>query len=185
MLYRLYCPDDFPQLYAIERTCFQPPFRFSVRYMRTLIEDPASATWIAEEDARMTGFAIVGWSKESDQTIAYLHTLEVAPGQRKRGIAGELLRRVEDSAAAAGVQAVWLHVAEENGAAISLYQAHGYLAQGKEENYYAESLPALIYVKPLESIPWSPVLIPYSRFPVFVINAATRSLNCFRLSSCT
>jgi ribosomal protein S18 acetylase RimI-like enzyme len=150
VLYRPYRPDDFPQLYAIERTCFQPPFRFAVRYMRKLIENPASATWIAEEVARMTGFAIVGWSQESDQTIAYLHTLEVAPSQRKRGIARELLRRIEDSAAAAGAQALWLHVAEENSSAISLYQAHGYLAQGREENYYAQGLPALIYGKFLE-----------------------------------
>jgi ribosomal protein S18 acetylase RimI-like enzyme len=150
VLYRLYRADDFPQLYAIERTCFQPPFRFAVRYMRKLIDSPASATWIAEDDARMTGFAIVGWPQESDQAIAYIHTLEVAPGQRRRGIASELLRRVETSAANAGAFALWLHVAEENSAAINLYQAHGYLAQGREENFYAEGLPALIYVKPLE-----------------------------------
>ncbi len=150
MLYRLYRPDDFPQLYAIEQTCFQPPFRFSSRYMHKLIDSPGSATWIAEEDTRMTGFTVAGWSLESNQSIAYIHTLEVAPGERRRGIARELLRRVEASAADAGANAIWLHVAEENSAAISLYQAHGYLPQGREEDYYPGGITALIFAKPLK-----------------------------------
>ena len=48
MHYRLYRPADFPQLYAIELACFQPPIRFSRRYMQRLIANPDSATWIAE-----------------------------------------------------------------------------------------------------------------------------------------
>ena len=48
MHYRLYLPADFPQLYAIEQLCFQPPIRFPRPYMRQLIANPDSATWIAE-----------------------------------------------------------------------------------------------------------------------------------------
>jgi ribosomal-protein-alanine N-acetyltransferase len=150
VLYRLFRPDDFSQLYAIEQACFQPPARFPRRYMRQLIDRPNSATWIAEEGDQMSGFAIVEWSRVADQTVAYVQTLEVAPENRKLGIARELLRRIEGSAAAAGAQALWLHVAEQNAAAISLYEAHGYLPTGREEDYYAEGLPALIYAKPLE-----------------------------------
>jgi ribosomal-protein-alanine N-acetyltransferase len=147
VLYRLYRPDDFSQLYAIERTCFQAPFRFSSRYMHKLIESPSSATWIAEEEARMTGFTVAGWSVESNQTIAYIHTLEVAPGERRRGIAGELLRRVEGSAIDAGAGVIWLHVNEANTAAIRLYESHGYLVQGREADFYAKGIPALVYGK--------------------------------------
>ena len=85
----------------------------------------------------MTGFAIVDWSRKSQQTIAYIQTIEVAPAHRKHGIATELLRRLETSAIAAGAQILGLHVAEENAPAIRLYQAHGYQPQGREENYYA------------------------------------------------
>jgi ribosomal-protein-alanine N-acetyltransferase len=147
VLYRLYRPEDFAQLYAIERICFQAPFRFSRQYMRELVESANSATWIAEEDGEMAGFAVVKWIQEADQIVAYVETLEVTPTQRKRGIAGELLRRVETSARAACAHVLWLHVAEANAAAIHLYVAHDYLPQGKEEDYYGLGIPALIYAK--------------------------------------
>ncbi|HEV2487312.1 MAG TPA: N-acetyltransferase [Terracidiphilus sp.] len=153
MLYRLYRPADFPQLYAIEQACFQPPFRFPRRYMQQLVASSAAATWIAEEDQQMTGFAIVEWNNEEGITVAYIQTLEVAPAQRRRGIATELLSRVESSAHAAGAHVLWLHAAESNVPAIHLYRAHGYLPQGREENYYARGIPALIYAKPLEPPP--------------------------------
>jgi ribosomal protein S18 acetylase RimI-like enzyme len=149
VLYRLYRSDDFSQLYAIEQTCFQPPLRYSSRYMHKLIDSLSSATWIAEEDARMTGFAVAGWSLESNRAIAYIHTLEVAPGERRRGIARELLRRVEGSAIDAGAEAIWLHVDEANTAAIRLYEGHGYLVQGREADFYAKGIPALVYGKSL------------------------------------
>ena len=149
MDYRLYRPGDFPALYAIEELCFQPPFRFSRRTMRQLVESPESATWIAEDAGQMVGFAIVYWTGESDQTIAYIQTLEVTPSQRGRKIGRELLCRVGSSARAAGAHAIWLHVAESNIAAIRLYESHGYLAQGRAENYYAKGIPALVYARRL------------------------------------
>jgi [ribosomal protein S18]-alanine N-acetyltransferase len=149
MHYRLYNADDFAPLYAIELACFDPPFRFSRQSMHRLVEDPASATWIAEEYEQLAGFAIIYWDQAPEQPLAYIQTLEVAPAQRNRGIARELLHRVEDSAKAAGAHVIWLHVAETNAPAIRLYQTHGYLPQGREENYYAKGIPALRYAKPI------------------------------------
>ncbi len=151
MLYRLYRPEDFPPLYAIERECFQPPLRFPRRYMRQLVDSPDSVTWIAEEDQQMTGFAI--WTRESEETIAYIQTVEVALAHRNRGVATELLHRIEASSKAAGANVLWLHVAETNASAIRLYQAHGYLPQGREENYYAQGIHALIFAKPVDPLP--------------------------------
>jgi ribosomal-protein-alanine N-acetyltransferase len=147
--YRLYRPEDFPQLYAIEQLCFQPPFRFSRSYMRQLVASPNAATWIAEEEQQMTGFAIADWTREATQTAAYIQTVEVAPPHRKHGIATELLDRLEASARTAGASAIGLHVAEQNASAIRLYRAHGYHPQGREESYYAPGIAALIYAKPL------------------------------------
>ena len=80
---------------------------------------------------------------------AYIQTIEVHPASRRRGIALELLRRVEDSARAAGARSIWLHVDQENSAAIRLYEGRGYLRKGREEHYYARHRPAFIYAKPL------------------------------------
>ena len=150
MDYRLYREDDFTELYKIELVCFAPPFRFSRNIMRQLIRDPASATWIAEEQEQMAGFAIIFWAQPPEQPLAYIQTLEVAPSHRKRGIAGQLLRRLEESARIAGAHVIWLHVAETNTPAIRLYEAHGYRQQGREEDYYANGIAALLYAKPIE-----------------------------------
>ena len=150
MNYRLYREDDFLQLYAIELACFEPPFRFSRQTMRRLIADPGSATWIAEEHERMAGFAIVFWAPAPEQPLAYIQTLEVVPAQRNRGVARELLQRVEESARSVGAHVIWLHVAEANLPARRLYEAHGFSQQGREDNYYAKGIPALLYAKAID-----------------------------------
>jgi ribosomal-protein-alanine N-acetyltransferase len=149
--YRLYTPEDFDELYAIEEVCFRSPFRFGRGDMHQLIHRPNAATWIAEEEGQMCGFAVVEWTRETGGVIAYIQTLEVAPEQRGHGVGGELLRLIESSARAAGAQLIWLHVNAENAGAIRLYEGHGYLCEGREENYYAKGRAALIYRKPLES----------------------------------
>lgn len=150
MQYRLYKPDDFASLFAIEEICFQPPFRFGRRYMRQLIDSSDAATWIAEEDGRMAGFAIVDWSEGTEGAIAYIQTLEVTPLQRGVGVGGELLRHLERSAWQADAEMIWLHVDAENADAIRLYEKHGYRYENKQEDYYAPGHAALIYAKRLE-----------------------------------
>ena len=149
VLYRPYHPGDFPQLYAIEETSFQPPLRFSRRYMQQIIGGKNSATWIAEQDGSLAGFALIDWAEEPEGTIAYIQTIDVAPAHRRLGIGSELLRRVEDSARAARATLIWLHVDPQNAAAIRLYRVHGYRHQGRQDHYYARSRAADIYVKPL------------------------------------
>jgi ribosomal protein S18 acetylase RimI-like enzyme len=146
--YRLYHPNDFPQFYAIEEICFQPPVRFSRRYLRQIIERGNSATWVADQDGTVAGFSVVDFT--ADATFAYIQTIEIAPAHRNQGIGTELLRRVEDSARAAGATVIWLHVDAANEAAIRLYQAHGYRHQGSQEHYYDRGRAADVYVKSLQ-----------------------------------
>ncbi len=161
MLYRLYQSEDFSALYAIEEACFEPPLRFSRSYMHHIVRSPGTATWIAAQDGQLAGFAIVEWPNQASATAAYIQTLEVAPHQRRQGVGGELLRRVEASAQAAGAQLIWLHVDAENTPAIHLYETHGYLRQGREDHYYARGKSTLIYTKPLETPPLTPQPIPF------------------------
>jgi [ribosomal protein S18]-alanine N-acetyltransferase len=151
--YRLYEPGDFAQLYAIEETCFEPPLRFPRAYMRRLVNSPRTATWIAEGEDKLAGFAIVEWLQETAGQIAYIETIEVAAGFRKQGVGRELLRLVEQSSREAGAKAIWLHVDEENAPAIRLYEAHEYEPKGRVEGYYAGQRAALIYSKLLFAEP--------------------------------
>jgi ribosomal protein S18 acetylase RimI-like enzyme len=149
MLYRRYQPADFTALYALEEVCFEPPVRYSRAWMRKLIANSNSATWIAEDNKTMAGFSIVEWTTVPKGTIGYIQTIEVHPALRRRGVAAELLRRAEDSARAAGAKSIWLHVDVENAAAIQLYRSRGYVQKGREEHYYARHRPAFVYAKRL------------------------------------
>ena len=149
MHYRLFELDDFDELYAIEEICFQPPQRFSRRYMRELIASPDTATWIATEKNQMLGFAVVEWVQQITGVIAYIATIEVLPEFRGRGIGAELLRRLEGSANAERAITMWLHVDAENASAIRLYERLGYRNTGRADHYYARNRPAAIYAKSL------------------------------------
>ena len=149
--YRLYQDGDFPRIYAIEELCFKPPLRFGRGMMRQLVDSSVTATWIAEEDSTMLGFAIVEWTREPDHITAYIPTLEVRPEQRRRGIGAELLGRLEASATDAGAALIWLHVDAENDPAIRLYHAAGYQRSGRHEHYYARYRAAEIYMKALDA----------------------------------
>jgi ribosomal protein S18 acetylase RimI-like enzyme len=147
--YRLFQPGDFPQLYAIEEICFQPPIRFSRRYLRILIDSPDSITWVAEGDGRIMGFSIADFGSDPDGPFAYIETLEVLPDDRGRGIGDQLLRCIEASARDRQAVAIWLHVESTNAGAIRLYESHGYKCLGREENFYARGRAGFIYRKAL------------------------------------
>ncbi|HUD75097.1 MAG TPA: N-acetyltransferase [Terracidiphilus sp.] len=165
MLYRPYTSQDFDALYAIEKLCFEPIYRFSRGLMRRLVRRPNAVTWIAEENGQLAGFAIAEFSSHGcksgvpsdgalsmgrkSQVTAYIQTIEVLPTARGKGVGGEILVRVEGSARLAGAALVWLHVEAGNAAAIRLYAAQDYFCEGRQENYYPLGRAALIYVKRL------------------------------------
>jgi ribosomal protein S18 acetylase RimI-like enzyme len=148
--YRIYEPEDFDALYAIEEVCFQPPHRFSRGYMRELLGQSNTAAWIAvQDDGLVRGFGILDWAQEHAQVVAYVQTLELLPAYRGLGAGSELLRCMERSAAIADAAEVWLHVDAENAAAIRLYEQTGYRLEGKERNYYGRGRAGLVYRKRL------------------------------------
>jgi len=149
MHFRLFEPEDFDDLYAVEEVCFKPPHRFSRRYMRYLVKRSQTATWVAVESFCLSGFAIVEWSKLGENVVAYIATIEVLPEMRCHGVGAELLRRIEGSANAEGAIEIWLHVDAENASAIRLYENFGYSNAGRAEHYYARGRAAKIYIKHL------------------------------------
>lgn len=115
--------------------------------MRQLVSNTHGVTWLAEESGTLVGFAIMDWGPLPARGNAYIETLEVLPSQRGKGIGGELLRRLEDSARAVLASAIWLHVDSTNHSAIRLYDAHGFRREGIEPQYYAAERDAFVYQK--------------------------------------
>lgn len=152
MLFRRYSADDFPALYAIEERCFEPRFRFGRGYMQHLVKNQEAVTWIAEEDGKMAGFAIVAWGRSVHSDGGYMQTIEVLPEFRGRGIGEKLIGLSEVSAWSAKADLMSLHVDAENDAAIALYEKCGYRRRGRRENYYARGRSAYLYEKPLNAV---------------------------------
>jgi ribosomal-protein-alanine N-acetyltransferase len=149
MRYRPYQLSDFEPLYAIEEACFQPPLRFPRLYMRRILTARGTAAWVAEDERGLAGFAIASPKSTQGGPVAYIETIEVAPDRRKMGVGAELLNRIEASALEAGIDAVALHVDEQNATAIRLYETAGYMQTGREANFYPDRRAALVYVKTL------------------------------------
>merc|ERR1712216_928257 len=85
--------------------------------------------------------------------LAYILTLGVADGFRRRGLARELLSRLiqycDDSrnSKAASIKAVYLHVVTYNAAAIQLYESMNFTQLAHYKQFY------LLHGKPYDSSP--------------------------------
>lgn len=143
---------DLNAMYALDCQCFAAPFRFSRRTMATFAQAPNACTFVAESSEELFGFLIV----ELQQGEGYLVTLDVHPGHRRQGIAGDLLLAAEHWTTQAQAFSMSLHVAEQNHEAISFYVKTGYIPTGRINDYYGRGLNALIYCKELSGIPRLP-----------------------------
>jgi len=95
---------------------------------------------VAVEDGRVAGFLVARRLPEGESEIL---NLAVDPGQRRRGVASELIR--EWVAEAPGV--VFLEVRESNQAARKFYQAFGFQEVGYRRQYYNDPPEAAIVLK--------------------------------------
>jgi [ribosomal protein S18]-alanine N-acetyltransferase len=158
LMCRPFTPADLRALYAIEEACFESPQRFSRALMRSLTHDPDCRTWVALVDGVCAGFAIVGLREPNElpgtatgPENAYIWTIEVLPFFRRKGVARQLLRRMEESAREVNAPAIELHVAERNGEARALYESAGFVAGEIVPKYYGPEGDGRLYRKMLQS----------------------------------
>jgi ribosomal protein S18 acetylase RimI-like enzyme len=149
VLCRPYAAADFEALYALEAACFEPAFRFSRRYMRSLLAAPNTVVRLVGQGGELSGFGIATWTRHRSLIAAYIETLEVSPAARRGGLGRELLAAMEEAVRQAGAVVAGLHVDALNAAAIGLYERAGYVCQGRKENFYPQNRAALIYTKDL------------------------------------
>jgi ribosomal protein S18 acetylase RimI-like enzyme len=93
------------------------------------------------------GYALVLFRAGSG--IARLYSILVDPRATGRGIGGRLLAAAEATASKRGAAVLRLEVNPRNRRAIRIYEAAGYRAFGRHEDYYEDGAPALRYAKTL------------------------------------
>lgn len=72
--------------------------------------------------------------------VGFISTIGVIPTYRGRGLALALLTRADSIATEAHMESIKLEVGSSNVAALTLYQRHGFLPQGKSASENTDSL---------------------------------------------
>jgi GNAT superfamily N-acetyltransferase len=87
---------------------------------------------LAVVDGEPAGFA--AWCVTDDPVEAKLDRLYVLQSRQRYGLGGQLIRRVEDLARAAGATTLILNVNKHNAQAIRAYQKHGFAIRAAAVN---------------------------------------------------
>ena len=118
------------QLADIHRAAFHADRAWSAEEFAGMIADPAT-TILSEEDAFLL------FRRAADE--AELLTLAVAPERRRQGAATRLIERMIAICEDSRVARIFLEVAADNAAAISLYRGAGFAQVGERVDYYRRS----------------------------------------------
>ncbi|MCQ3829887.1 peptidase C39 family protein [Microbulbifer elongatus] len=132
--------SDLDQLCALEEASFSGD-RLSRRRFRHWLKTDNRVFLVAEREDALLGYVLVLLRRGT--RLARLYSLAVGPAGRGKGIGKALLSAAEDASSRNGRLYMRLEVAEQNIAAIALYQQLGYRTFGSYANYYEDSGNAL------------------------------------------
>lgn len=139
---------DLDAVERIENTVFSSD-QLSRRSLRRYIDAPSTIMLVAQDDAGISGYALVGFRKGSRK--ASLYSIAVDGPNAGRGVGRALLADCEAEAARRGCEWLTLEVRADNPRAIALYEKSGYDRTGEEEDYYEDGGSAYRFAKRLET----------------------------------
>ncbi|MGQ0674609.1 MAG: GNAT family N-acetyltransferase [Rhodospirillales bacterium] len=125
-------PADAPVLAALHAHGFDEPW--PVETFAGLLALPGAFGHVASSRGAPAGFVLARVAADEAEIL----TLAVAQGSRRRGLGTQLVRHATEAAEAAGARQMFLEVAEDNEAGLSLYRALGFIAVGKRPAYYGK-----------------------------------------------
>jgi ribosomal-protein-alanine N-acetyltransferase len=124
--------SDLPQVIAIERRAFPTPWSLAMFVLE--LSKPSGICLAALSRGRIVGYLVCS----RYDSVWHVMNIAVDPARRRRGIATKLLarlfERVDDPLAQ-----YTLEVRLSNGAAIELYERHGFRSAGVRRRYYQDN----------------------------------------------
>jgi len=126
---------DLDELYQIEKECFSEE-AFTKQQIAYLLQDYDTISLIARENGTIVGVIMGSIHLEHCSPIGHILTIDVASGNRRKGIGTQLLKAIEKILRQKGVRKCSLEVREDNDAALRLYENSGYTQAGKLRKYY-------------------------------------------------
>jgi [ribosomal protein S18]-alanine N-acetyltransferase len=138
--------SDLKALLVLEEY-FTPDHRISRRSFRRFMCSPNATLIVATIGIDVGGCALVLYRQGSMR--ARLYTIAVAREFRRRGLGRRLLKAAEAQASRRGCRSLRLEVRADDKGAVALYTTAGYRQFGRRRRYYAGSVDALRFEKPL------------------------------------
>ena len=135
-------------LASLHRACFDEAWDEAA--MRELLAMPGAFAYAAGTPARLEGLVIARFGGGEAEIL----TIGVHPGLRGSGLGRRLLEAAAVHAAALGAEALFLEVAEDNHAALRLYERFGFYLAGMRPGYYRrEGTPVAARTLKLDLVP--------------------------------
>lgn len=132
--------DDLDALQQLENASFDTD-RLTRRRLRHWIQAENREFWVAEQAGEFLGYGLVLFHGSTH--LARLYSIAIATRARGKGVGRRLLQTLETASANRGRFFMRLEVAQDNLAAIRMYESEGYVGFGTLENYYEDHRNAL------------------------------------------
>lgn len=130
----------------LDQVCFPPGIAYSKAELKYLFARRSTFAIAAEKAGHMAGFLISEWNHRAKKA-AHIVTIDVAPSERRGGVATQLMDEAEAHYHRAGCAMMTLEVAVDNTGAQAFYIGRGFRATGRIEGYYNGVLDALTMTK--------------------------------------
>ena len=143
MILRKWTYEDILAIAALEKECFSDPWTYEMLADSFFNENVRALA--AEEGGKVIGYGFAVCAGED----ADLANIAVAAAYMRRGVAGQILRGLENEAAQQGAKRMFLEVRVSNAPAMRLYLKEGYVGRYARPRYYADGEDALVMEKEL------------------------------------
>ncbi len=153
---RLATLDDVPALVALEQRCFNYD-QLTKRSFRYFITKAQAALWVVGEPLEAYGLVLF----HRGTCLARIYSLAVAPEARGKGYGRALMAVLEAASKDAGALFIRLEVAEDNKAAIALYESLQYQPIRRLVQYYEDGHDGIRMEKRLERNLTKPAHLPH------------------------
>lgn len=143
---RLATAEDADAIAILEAEC-----QGDDAWSATLVRDgvtgdlPTIQYLVAEDGGAITGYAVASYAGD----IAELQRIGVATGNRRRGIASDLLDEIVAHAPSTGADRMLLEVRADNRSALSFYAARNFVEIDRRTRYYKDGVDAVVMRLPL------------------------------------
>jgi ribosomal protein S18 acetylase RimI-like enzyme len=144
---REYRPDDFDEIWRLDRECFPPEVSYSRLELTVYLNRRGAFALVGEELQRgqLLGFIIAECRKREGHII----TLDVSAYARRQGLGTALMSSAEQRLRQSECSRVRLETAIDNHSAITFYRRLGYSIARVLPRYYSTGADALVMIKEL------------------------------------